>query len=270
MACDRGQRQVAEAATCNGISGSSSKKAFYLATVAAGTLLGGWLFRRYFFPGQPTSPPLARPTEPEGVKSLAAPERIEPTPTDRLVGQRCAQCRRPAQGKGSWYNLNGRLYCQACALGQAEKARVQLVRPATAKPGTNLKYPQTGRRTSLKPRIVQVGPVDNVAGYAVWTGQKDTGLTLAPEVKMAANGQAKINKSRWFVNYDQVSKPIAGPYESVRQAGAMAALLAHLDWTKNVEDFSEGEIRQISHLTQDYRHELEFKRHMARITQTET
>jgi hypothetical protein len=90
----------------------------------------------------------------------------------------------------------------------------------------------------LKRRTVKAGPVDNVAGYAVWTGQKDTGLTLAPEVKMAANGQVKINKSRWFVNFDQVSKPIAGPYESVRQARAMATLLAHLDWTKNMANFS--------------------------------
>jgi hypothetical protein len=122
----------------------------------------------------------------------------------------------------------------------------------------------------LKPRTVKVGPVDNVAGYAVWTGQKDTGLTLAPEVKLAANGQVKINKSHWFVHYNRASQPVAGPYESVRAARGMASLLAHFDWTKNVEDFSESEIRQISHLTQDYRHELEFKRHMARITQTET
>ena len=175
-----------------------------------------------------------------------------------------------SRAKGAGYNLNGRLYCQACALGQAEKARVQLVRPATAKPGTNFKHPRTGRWTSLKPRTVKVGPVDNVAGYAVWIGQKETGLTLAPEVKMAANGQVNINKSHWFVHYNRASQPVAGPYESVRQARGMAALLAHLDWTKNVEDFSEGEIRQISHLTQDYRQELEFQRYMARLTHIET
>ena len=270
MACDRSLRQVTDVATRNGVSGGTSKKAFYLAAGAVGTLLGGWLFRRYVFPGQPTSPPLARSTEPEGIKSLATPERIEPVPIDRLVGQRCVQCRRPAQGKGSWYDLNGRLYCQACAEGQAEEVGVQLVRPTEAKPGTNFKYPRTGRWTSLKPRTVKVGPVDNVAGYAVWTGKKDTGLTLVPEVKLTGSGQVKIDKSRWFVNYDQVSKPIAGPYESVRQARVMAALLAHFDWTKNVEDFSEGEIREISQLTQDYRQELGFQRYMARITQTET
>jgi hypothetical protein len=118
--------------------------------------------------------------------------------------------------------------------------------------------------------MVKVGAVDNVAGYAAWTGQKDTGLTLVPEVKLAANGQAKIDKSRWFVHYNRASKPVAGPYESVREARIMASLLAHFDWAKNAENFSDGEIRQISHLTQDYRHELEFKRPMARITQTQT
>ena len=74
---------------------------------------------------------------------------------------------------------------------------------------------------------------------------------------MAANGQVKINKSHWFVHYNRASQPVAGPYESVRQARGMASLLAHFDWTKNVEDFSEGEIREISYLTQSYRQELE-------------
>ena len=86
MACDRGLKQVAEAATRNGVGAGVSKKAFYLAAATAGTLLGGWVFRRYFFSGQPTSPPLARPTETDGVKALEAPKRVEPIATDRLAG----------------------------------------------------------------------------------------------------------------------------------------------------------------------------------------
>ncbi|MBE7556715.1 MAG: hypothetical protein HS126_37165 [Anaerolineales bacterium] len=60
--------------------------------------------------------------------------------------------------------------------------------------------------------------MENVEGYAVWTGQKDTGLTLVPEVKLEASGQAQVNKSRWFVNYDRAGKPVAGPYRSVSEA----------------------------------------------------
>jgi hypothetical protein len=129
------------------------------------------------------------------------------------------------------------------------------------------KYTLTGRRTTLKPRLIKVGPVDNVAGYAVWTGQKDTGLTLVPEVKLAANGQVKIDKSRWFVNYDRAAKPIAGPFQSVREARGMAAFLAHFDWTRAVEDFEDDEIRQTLQMTKEYRDELNFKRQMAHFTQ---
>jgi hypothetical protein len=116
--------------------------------------------------------------------------------------------------------------------------------------------------------MVKVGAVDNVAGYAVWTGKKDTGLTLVPAVKLAANGQIKIDKSRWFVHYDRAGKPVAGPYGSVDEARRMTSILAHFDWTKAVEDFKDEEIRAVTQLANDYRAEIEFAHHIRQITAT--
>lgn len=159
-----------------------------------------------------------------------------------------------------WYNLGGRVYCQDCAQGQAGQAGVSLARPAGPKGEAALKYPQAGRWTTLKPRLVKVGPVENLEGYAVWAGKKDTGLTLVPEVKVEG-GQVRVNKTRWFVNYDRAGKPVAGPYESVSEARGMASLLAQLDWAKSVENFGDQEIRQAAQAIRSYREDLDFKRY---------
>jgi hypothetical protein len=257
MSCDNGQRRAAEAATRSGIAAGVSRTAFYLGVAAAGTALGGWLLSRYVsHRRKPASPSLARPTGPTQVKPLATAERIEPVPADRLSGQQCARCKAPAQGKGAWYKLGGRLYCQACASSQASQTGVSLVRPAVAGLETAVQFPQTGRRTTLKPRLVQVGPLENLEGYAVWVEKKETGLTLVPEVKLAASGQAQINKSRWFVNYDRAGKPVAGPFRSVGEARGMASLLTHFDWTKGVESFTDDEIRAVTRLARAYREDL--------------
>ncbi len=261
MSCNTSSNKAASAVTRSGINQSASKKAFYLGTVMAGVLLSGLLLSRRFSRRQqdfaPPSPPL---TGPERVKPLAALERIEPVTADKLPGQRCAGCKTSVQGNGAWYKLGGRVYCQECAGGQANKAGVTLTRPAASRHETTIKYSHTGRPTSLKPRLVKVGPLENVEGYAVWTGKRDTGLTLVPEVKLEANGQAKVNKSRWFVNYDRAGKSVAGPYNSVSEARGMASLLAHFDWTRPVEQFQDEEIRSVTCMTREYREDLEFKR----------
>ena len=262
MSCNKGQKRAVEVATRSGIATGVSKKAFYLGATAAGTVLGGLLLSRYFSRRKQTSSPSLKPTGAERIKPLAAPERVEPISAERLQGQRCARCKAPAQGNGAWYILGGQIYCQECAQGQASKAGVSLTRPAVARRETTTEYPQTGRRTALKPRMVKVGPVENVAGYAVWTGKKDSGLTLVPEVKLGSNGQAKINKGRWFINYDRAAKPVAGPYNSVREARGMASLLAHFDWTRGVESFDDEEIRQITRMTREYREDLDFKQYV--------
>jgi hypothetical protein len=99
---------------------------------AAGVLLSGLLLSHRFSRQQHGSAPSSLPG-PERVKPLAALERIEPIPTDMLPGQRCALCKAPAQGKGAWYNLGGRVYCQECAPGQANKAGVSLARPVVSR-----------------------------------------------------------------------------------------------------------------------------------------
>ncbi len=267
MSCDNGQKRAAEAATRSGIAAGASKKAFYLGAAAAGTILGSLLLSRYLSRQQQVSPSPVKSITPEQVKPLASPERIEPISAEKLQGQRCAKCKTPAQGKGAWYNLGGRVYCQGCAQGQAGKAGVSLARPAVVRSETAVKYPQTGRQTTLKPRMVKVGPVENVEGYAVWTGQKDTGLTLVPEVKLEASGQAQVNKSRWFVNYDRAGKPVAGPYRSVSEARGMASLLAHFDWTRGVENFEDEEIRAVTRMAREYREDLDFRQYMQQISQ---
>ncbi len=265
MSCNTSSNKAAGgAALRSGIAPGASKKAFYLGTAAAGLFLSGLLLSRRFSRRQQGSAPPSL-TDPEQVKPLAAPKRIEPVPADMLAGQRCAGCKTPAQGKGAWYNLGGRVYCQECAGSRAGKAGVTLARPVTSGHETVVKYPQTGRATSLKPRLVKVGPLENVEGYAVWTGKRDTGLSLVPEVKRAASGEAQINKSRWFVNYDRAGRPVAGPYESVNEARGMASLLAHFDWAKDVESFNDDEIRAVTRLANEYREELEFARHLKRI-----
>lgn len=269
MSCNTSSNKAAGAATRSGIAPGASKKAFYLGTAAAGLFLSGLLLSRRFSRRQqgsaPPSPPL---TDPKRVKPLATLERIEPIAADKLPGQRCAGCKTPVQGKGAWYNLGGRVYCQECAGGQASKAGVTLALPSASLYTPTVKYPQTGRPTSLKPRLVKVGPLENVEGYAVWTGKRDTGLTLVPEVKVEANGQAKVNKSRWYVNYDRAGKPVAGPFTSVSEARGMASLLAHLDWTKEVENFGDEEIRAMLRLANQYREEIEFAQHLKRIIVT--
>jgi hypothetical protein len=260
MSCDRSPKQAAGAATRSGIATGVSLQAFYLGAAVAGTVLGGWLVSRYVARRRPpVAPPSARPTGLERIKPLAAAERLEPIPVDQLPGQHCARCNISPQGQESWYKLGGRVYCQACAPDQAGKAGVSLVRPTVARRKPSVNYPQTGRRTTLKPRLVKVGPVENVAGYAVWVGKRETGLTLVPEVKLEASGQAKINQSRWYVNYSRAGKPVAGPYKSVGEARRMTSLLAHFDWTRGVENFEDEEIRAVTRMVRAYREDLDFR-----------
>ena len=88
---------------------------------------------------------------------------------------------------------------------------------------------------------------------------QDTGLSLTPEVKVEAGGQVRINRDRWFVNYNQAGKAIAGPFESVKQAQGMASLLANLNWTRRVEEIPEQDVKTAAELARWYRKELGFK-----------
>lgn len=59
---------------------------------------------------------------------------------------------------------------------------------------------------------------------------------------------------------------MAGPYSSLNEARGMAALLAHFDWTKPVEEFRDEEIKTIVGLATQFREDLEFAQHMRRIS----
>jgi hypothetical protein len=47
----------------------------------------------------------------------------------------------------------------------------------------------------------------------------------------------------------------------------MAALLAHFDWTRPVEQFTDEEIRGVTRMANEYRADLDFKQKMAQISQ---
>jgi hypothetical protein len=83
---------------------------------------------------------------------------------------------------------------------------------------------------------------------------------------MGAGGQARVNKARWFVNYDRANKLLSGPYSSVREAQAAASLLAPFGWNRPVEDFSDSEISSVVQTVNRYREDLEFRSQMAKIT----
>jgi hypothetical protein len=258
LSCDQGVRAGALASARNGIAALAGKKAFYLGLALAGTLLGGglWLTRRRPAPA-PTSPPVVPPP-------LPGQERIEPLPPDRRRGQSCADCH--AQSKpGLWYEVRGRAYCQDCAPGAAKTAGVTLTTPAPVFSKTAIPHLPPGKRVNLKPKLVPVGPL-NLEGYAVLAEGQETGLSLVPEFKVVEGGELKVNRARWFVHYDRAGRAIAGPFESVNQAKGMAALMAHLDWTQAVENFSDEDIQRAVQWGNRYRENIEHEQMLRQLT----
>lgn len=271
MSCETGMRQMALVAVQGGgIPANSSKKGFFVGATLAGTLLGGLLFsyqrRRQ---GQTRSATKTTSAPPARLPILSGPERVEPIPPNELSGQSCAQCQNSPQHRpGPWYRLQGQTYCQDCAQDQARQAGVNLMPPPAMAASTiispNSFRPKAylSRRTTLKPKSIKVGLIDNLEGYAVLVKGQDTGLSLTPEVKVEAGGQVRINKARWFVNYDQAGKAIAGPFESVKQAQDMASLLANIDWTRSVEEVPQEDVKTAAEISRIYREELGFKKYL--------
>lgn len=264
MSCATNSRKVAAAAAGGGISGSVSKRAFYLgaaASVLGGLLLARQVLRQYRLVSALTSGRRAAGRPPGRVQVLAGQERVEPLPPDKLAGRRCAGCQARTENKsGLWYSLQGQLYCQDCAPGRVKKAGVSLAVPTPAVqlasgPG---KQPPVGRRIRLKPGWVSVGAIKNLDGYTVLLSNgQSTGLTISPGFKVEGDGQVKLTQDQWFVNYDLVGKPLAGPYDSLNQAKGMAALLATLDWNRPMQDFAVEEVRLIAALENSYRAGIE-------------
>ena len=191
MSCNTATRRLANAATRSGVPASVSQKSFYLGLVVVGTLLGSLLLsgqrRRQ---GQARSAPKTTAAPPARLPILSGPERVEPIPPNELREQPCAQCRTSSQHKpGPWYRLqgqshstgSGQAYCQDCAQDKAREAGVSLVPPPATAASTILSpksfHPKAylPKRTTLKPKTIKVGPLDNLEGYAVLVRGKTPG-----------------------------------------------------------------------------------------------
>jgi hypothetical protein len=118
----------------------------------------------------------------------------------------------------------------------------------------------------LKPKQVRLG-LTEVEGYAVVDRQgKEMGLTISPAIQVNEQGGVGSSKGHWYVNYDQVEKPIAGPYQSLDEAEGMASQLARrLDWRRSMDRFSDAEIRWVAGCIKDYRQDLNFREYMRRF-----
>jgi len=284
MACGRNTGKAGDAACGSGIPKSVSTKTFYLAATAAGllTMSGIWLSRRMqqlkqsapILPDRPQVGPGLAPEETAlKLKTLAGPERVEPTPVEKLAGESCDTCKAAARHKsGAWYRLQGQTYCQDCAREKAGETGANLVSPAAtaapvptiepAPPSQASSRPGGYRRNiNLKPAWVTFGAIQNVEGYEViFPGGAKTGLTITPEIKIEADGHLKINKLRWYVNYERAGRPIGGPYESVSQAKGMAALMAQFDWNRPPESFTKKEAEAITAAANGYRADIKEER----------
>lgn len=276
VSCGNRIKQAAEAAMQVGVTAMTSKKTFYVGATATGALLSGLALRKFMRsrptlpagdarPGpQLTAPPESSPTK---IQTLPGLKRINPTPREKLAGQQCQGCKVDPDSKpGPWYTIRGATFCQDCARPQAQKAGMEIASsPPTASSSTTKSSSSyaTGhlfsRKVNLKPGWVNSGPLKNVEGYIVLDGRsgKPTGLVLAPEVKIGPGGQPGVNTTRWYINYDRINKAVGGPYESVNQAKAVAALLANFDWNRSIEEFSKEDVQLIQRALVEYRADIE-------------
>ena len=236
MSCGTQAKAIATISGGQGISSANSQGVFY-AAVAAGALLGSLFVARRL--------KHKKPGQKKDIPSLTGQKRIKPISTDRLNGQNCAGCREEASKKrGAWYSIQGRVHCQDCAPGAAQKAGVQLLGAsggATAGE-TGFRKSRFSRRVvrvNLKPMTVRTG-LSQVEGYRVLDGRnRDTGLDIAPAFKINESGQALPDRRQWFVHYRQAgSKPLAGPYKELKQAKAMRSQLPGVGLTRRRAEFS--------------------------------
>jgi len=253
MSCAGQARRVAATMRVVGLAALSGKRSYYLG-LAAGTLLAT-LFRRrrQNGPGTPTTSPI-----------LPAPDRVRPLPPQERGGQGCVQC--GANRGGLFYRLNGRVYCQTCARATAERTGGALLVPAAATVFSpdelNWLAPP---ETSLTRARVKAGPEIEVEGYRVSVHGRETGLSLTPEYTSTKDGAVTTNKSRWYVTWERVGQPVGGPFGSVAAAQGLAALLASLDWQRDVGDFETGEIQAAVRLANRYRRQVGMRRAQVRI-----
>lgn len=226
--------------------------------------------------------PALTPSRP--VTQLAPREKVRPL-ASAPAGERCAGCQTPAGGKpGAWYRLNGRTYCPDCAPEAAGPAGVDLVAPAAPAPAMNFgpaetkpaaRTAETGqpaagrqgasylpaeRRAPTKligSRIgVLAGQNDQgqpvrlaVNGYVVLRENgADTGLAVTPALRVTGDGGVEEDTQRWWLTHIPSGKhiPGAGAYGQKEEAELLAGVLAQIDWTRDEDELTADEIRQVA------------------------
>lgn len=254
MSCTRSSWRVAAGAGRNGLSRLGSRRAFY---AAAGVVIAGAglaaLGRRHRGSAPATEGLPAR------LQTLPPPGRVKPLRAEEATGQTCARCGAAGSTQtGHWYLIGGRPCCQDCAPAQAQRHGVTLSAETRDEPPLLLStlaawWPR--RPTTLQPVTVASGGISGLAGYAVLTGGKRSGLSLMPEVR-ADQGQLRIDAQRWFVNYDRANKPLAGPFTSREQAQTAASLLCNFNWNRDAADFSGAEVAGVKAMLIEFRQKI--------------
>ncbi len=251
MSCNKVPKLVATAAAKVGIAASTSWRTFY----TGATRGKQWL--KTLLQACKEQATLPQPSGP--LPTLSGLERINPLQPDELRGRQCAQCQSAPQRKsGLWYRIEGKTYCRDCAPAKAKLAGASLTAPTVSRPDIDFGELHQStfkpKRTTLKRKIVRTDVVDNLEGYAVLAGGKETGLSLVPNVTVSQKeGRVTVDKKHLLVHYDQANRAVAGPFKGVNQAQGMASLLVRFDWTRPPDEFTAEELDLIKAMSKNYR-----------------
>ncbi len=257
MSCLKNVQRSTVAAVKCGISRRTSQAVFF-----AGTYLGAIMkqttkpFRAWRQRQRPKTVKRKRFVSPKPLPVLPGIEQVRPISVDKLVGK-CTQCGNPARESpgGNWYQIKASQYCPNCVQDKAKAENVALLPTGSASSDTVRPTRYTPRMTTLRPKLVSVGSVKNIQGHSVRCLGRDTGLSLVPDVTMQA-GQVKVDSSKWFITYDKAGETVGGPFANIKQAQAMASLLANFDWTRSPSQFTPAEVQQAGAMARQQRGEL--------------
>lgn len=220
----------------------------------------------------------ARQDEPLDYSAIPQLDRkatARPLAPAQLAGKRCRRCGATSEAQpGPWFLIREQPYCEHCAPRAAGAAGVGLISgpdwpasssPAAAlPPGNAASRPRPGQNRQLRlkeqPVDIAVGIAEGAApglvrvegAYAVLAGDRPTGMALTPELAVKT-GQATGD---WSVTHIDTGLAIAGGFSDLGQAERMAALLAHIDWTRPFETMAQAEIAEAKQIIRAYQASL--------------
>lgn len=138
--------------------------------------------------------------------------------------------------------------------GQLTNAKSQLT--TDKRPMTNDKIRLTEAAVDL---VLGVGEHKRLVrvdqAFAVWRGNRPTGMALTPAVMIDPRGQVGTSGC-WGVTHIDTGQLIAGDFTDIDQAEGMATLLADFDWTQPFEAMSKSEINEAKRIIEGYRRTL--------------